>query len=332
MIRLGIVGLGVAGQRHLASLPRVTRTDVALTAIATERPERLAGLNLPPDVVVYHDYHALIREAKVDALIIALPHAQHKEAAIYAAQHGKHVLLEKPIATTLSDAERITRAFAEHDAKLMLGYVHRFREEIIVARQLLADGKIGQPASILDRFVLPGDDLPDWVWDRETSGGGVMMYAGVHAVDRLRWLMGSEVVEVYARVQTYGARPGVINIENGLAAMLTFENGVIATLVENMPPYELQYRYWDTEIFGTQGMLHIRTDDYLEYTSPSVNFKQTFRGYDRHARQIDEFIAAIAAGRAPATTAEDGVRSLAIAMAIYRSAYVGRSVLVTNTD
>lgn len=332
MIRLGIVGLGVAGRRHLASLPRVTRGDVALTAIATARPERLAGLDLPPAVTVYHDYHTLIREAGVDALIIALPHAQHKEAAIFAAQHHKHVLLEKPLATTLSDAERIAKAFADNDVKLMLGYVHRFREEIIVARQLLAAGKIGQPASILDRFVLPGDDLPEWVWDREISGGGVMMYAGVHAVDRLRWLMGCEVVEVYARVQTYGARPGVINIENGLAAMLTFENGVIATLVQNMPPYELQYRYWDTEIFGTTGMLHIRTDDYLEFTSPGVNFKQTFRGYDRHARQIDEFAGAIAEGRQPAITAEDGARSLAIAMAIYRSAYVGRSVLVTNTD
>jgi predicted dehydrogenase len=332
MIRLAIVGLGVAGQRHLACLPRVTRDDVTLSAIATARPERLGQLKLPAEVRVYHDYHALIREAEVDALIIALPHAQHKEAAIFAAQHGKHVLLEKPIATTLADADRIARAFAEHDVKLMLGYVHRFREETIVARQLLADGKIGQPTSILDRFVLPGDDLPEWVWNRETSGGGVMMYAGVHALDRLRWLMASEVVEVYARVQTYGARPGVLNIENGLAAMLTFENGVIATLVENMPPYELQYRYWDTEIFGTTGMLHIRTDDYLEFTSPSVNFKQTFRGYDRHARQIDAFVGAIVEGRQPAITAEDGVRSLAIATAIYRSAYVGRSVLVTNTD
>lgn len=332
MIRLGIIGLGVAGRRHLASLARLTRTDVALAAVATARPEGLAGLSLPPEVVVYHDYHALIREAGVDALIIALPHAQHKEAAIYAAQHQKHVLLEKPIATTLADAERIVRAFADHGVKLMLGYVHRFREETIVARQLLAAGKIGQPASILDRFVLPGDDLPEWVWDRERSGGGVLMYAGVHAVDRLRWLMGSEVVEVYARVQTYGARPGVINIENGLAAMLTFENGVIASLVANMPPYELQYRYWDTEIFGTAGMLHIRSDEYVEFTSPSVNFKQAFRGYDRHARQIDEFIGAIAEGRQPAISGEDGVRSLAIAMAIYRSAYVGRSVLVTNTD
>jgi phthalate 4,5-cis-dihydrodiol dehydrogenase len=332
MIRLGIVGLGVSGQRHLSSLPRVSRSDVRLTAVATARPARLSGLQLPADVAVFNDYRTLIRDGQVDAVIIALPPNMHKEAAVYAAQHGKHVLLEKPIATTLAEGEQIAQAAETHNVRLMLGYVHRYREEIIAARELLAAGRIGKPTSILDRFVLPGDDLPNWVWDREISGGGVMMHAGVHAIDRLRWLMGCEVVEVYARVQTYGARPGVINIENGLATMLTFENGVIATLIENMPPYDVQYRYWDTEIFGTAGMLHIRTDDYLEFTGPSVNFKQTFRGYDRHARQIDAFVDAIVDARTPDISAEDGMRSLAIALAIYRSAYVGRPVLVTNHD
>lgn len=330
MIKLGLLGLGVAGQRHLGGLRALQRDDVQLTAVATRRSAQLA---LPEGVRLYTDYRELMREADVDGVIIALPHALHKEAAIYAAHHAKHVLLEKPLATSMADAERIAAAFAEGNTRLMLAYVHRFREEIIVAKGLLEKGRLGTPASVLDRFCVPGGaDLPEWVWKRDQSGGGVMMYSGLHSVDRLRWLLGSEVVEVYARVQTYGAQPANISIENGLAAMLTFENGVIATLVENLPPYELQYRYWDTEIFGTSGMLHIRTDDYLEFTGPDVNFKQTFQGYNHYARQLAEFVGSIAEDRPPAITLEDGARSLAVALAIYRSAYVGRSVLVSNTD
>ena len=279
MLKLGLLGFGVAGQRHLNGLRHLNRRDVQLVAVATGKHERTEQVQLPPGVQTYTDYHELIRDANVDAVIVALPHALHKDAAIYAARHGKHVLLEKPMATTMADAERIAFAFEESGTRLMLGYVHRFREEIIVAKRMLASNDLGAPASVLDRFCVPGgEDLPEWVWNEELSGGGVMMYSGLHSVDRLRWLLDSEVVEVYARVQTYGSHPQAVTIENGLAAMLTFENGVIATLVENLPPYELQYRYWDTEIFGTTGMLHIRTDDYLEFTSPQVNFKRNLPG------------------------------------------------------
>lgn len=333
MIKLGLLGLGVAGQRHLKGLRDLNRRDVQVSAVATGHLERADQTTLPSGVQTYTDYRELIREADVDAVIVGLPHALHKDAAIYAARYGKHVLLEKPMATTMADAERIAQAFEESSTKLMLGYVHRFREEIIVAKRMLQSGDLGAPASVLDRFCVPGgEDLPEWVWNQELSGGGVMMYSGLHSVDRLRWLLDSEVVEVYARVQTYGSHPQAISIENGLAAMLTFENGVIATLVENLPPYELQYRYWDTEIFGTTGMLHIRTDDYLEFTSPDVNFKQTFQGYNHYARQLNEFVNAITEDRPPSIGVEDGVRSLAVGLAVYRSAYVGRSVLVTNTD
>jgi predicted dehydrogenase len=332
MIKLGIIGLGVAGQRHLEGFRALAHNDVVLTAVATAHPERRANLLLPDSVAMYTDYRELIREAGIDALIIALPHALHKEAMIYAANHGKHVLLEKPIALTMADAERMMRACDENQIKLMVGYVHRFREESLVARQMIVDRKIGTPASILDRFCVPGDDLPEWVWDRAISGGGVVMYSGQNAVDRLRWMLNSDVIEVYARVQTYGARPDCINIENGVATMLTFENGVIASLVMNMPPYDLQYRYWDTEIFGTGGLIHTRTGDYLEYTGPDVSFKQSFQGYNHYARQLHEFFNAILEDRAPSITLEDGAHMLAVSLAMYRSAYVGRSVLVSNTD
>jgi predicted dehydrogenase len=333
MIRLGLLGLGVAGNRHLRGLRGLSRQDVCLTAIADGDTAAAATAAAEFGAQVYADYKDLLREAAVDAVIVALPHFLHKDAAVMAANRGLHVLMDKPIANSMADAERILMACDEANVRLMLGYVHRFREEILVARRMLLGGEIGQPASIFDRFCVPGnEDLPAWVWDRDKSGGGVMMYSGLHAIDRLRWLLNSEVVEVYARVQSYGKASEETNIENGVSAILTFNNGVIATLAQNLPPYELNYRYWDTEIFGTRGLLHIRNDEYLEFTGPHASFRQTFTGYNHYARQIAEFADAIHQNRAPSITGEDGLRSLAVGLAVYRSAYVGRSVLVSDRD
>ena len=333
MLRLGLLGLGVAGNRHLRGLRGLSRQGVCLTAIADGDTAAAAIVAAEFGAQVYADYKDLLREAAVDAVIVALPHFLHKDAVVMAANRGLHVLLEKPIATSMADAERVLMACDEAGVKLMLAYVHRFREEILVARRMLQYGDVGHPASILDRFCVPGsDDLPAWVWHRERSGGGVMMYSGLHAIDRLRWLLNSEVVEVYARVHTYGKTSEDANIENGVTAILTFDNGVIATLVENLPPYELNYRYWDTEIFGTKGFLHIRTDDYLEFAGPDTSFRQNFTGYNHYARQLAEFVDAIQQNRAPSITGEDGLRSLAVGLAVYRSAYVGRSVLVSDRD
>lgn len=333
MLQLGLLGLGVAGNRHLRGLRGLNRADVSLAAIADRDVAGAQAAVAEFGATVYADYKDLLREAKIDAVIIALPHHLHKDAAVYAATRGIHILLDKPIANSMADSYRILTACEESSVRLMMGYVHRFREEIMVARRMLQAGEIGHPASILDRFCIPGsEDLPRWVWNRDQSGGGVMMYSGLHAIDRLRWLLKSEVVEVYARVQTYGKTSEETNIENGLTAILTFDNGVIATLVENLPPYELDYRYWDTEIFGTKGFLHIRTDDYLEFAGPYSSFRQTFTGYNHYTRQLAEFIDAIQQDRPPSITGEDGLKSLAVGLAVYRSAYVGRSVLVSDRD
>ena len=121
---------------------------------------------------------------------------------------GCHILMEKPLAHTLEDARTIVTACRRRGRRLATSFVHRFRDEWQQAQRLIAEGRIGNPALAIDVFSTPNHThAAEWVWHKDTCGGGVLMYTGIHAVDRLRWLLDSEVEEVTARAIRY-ARPG----------------------------------------------------------------------------------------------------------------------------
>jgi predicted dehydrogenase len=203
----------------------------------------------------------------------------------------------------------------------MMGYVHRFRPEVEAAHRLIAEGRLGRPATVLDRFMSGGmHDTPAWVWDRSMAGGGVLMYGGVHSIDRLRWLLGDEVTKVFAKTAAY-SNPA--EVEDGVCALLTFASGTSALLYENAPGYG-RLGGWVTEVFGTEGALVITTGTSLEYRGKTGSDRWSYQEDDRFARQAAEFVAAIRQHRPPSVTGDDGLRGLEVALAIYRSAANGR--------
>lgn len=249
-----------------------------------------------------------------------MPHDAHRAVACDAAAHGVHILLEKPLSTNLADADAIVAGAEEAGVTLMVGFVHRFRTELLEAKRLIDAGAIGQPATALDRFCsLGGKHPPSWVWERRRAGGGVLMYGGIHAVDRLRWLLRDEVVLVNARTHNY-AEFG--DVEDGLVAMLGYARGTSAVLFENSPPYG-RPGGWATEIFGDEGAIRIQTGEWLELTSPSASYTLAATDELHFEREIAEFVSAIEAGRAPSVSAGDGRAALAVALALYESAALG---------
>lgn len=317
-VRIGIVGAGIAGERHAEAFACHPRARVA--AVAEIDPDRGRRLAQRVGAAYFTDYRAMLG-AGLDAVVICLPHALHLACALDAARAGLHMLLEKPIATTLDDARAIVEAAEGAGVRLMVGYVHRFRPEVEMARDLIARGRLGWPATVLDRFVSGGmQDTPRWVWDRTQAGGGVVMYGGVHAIDRLRWLMGDEIVEVYARTGTY-ANPA--DVEDSVCALVRFASGATGVLYENAPGYG-RLGAWTTEVFGTDGALVVTTGAALEYRGRDGTQRWTYAEDRRFERQADEFLAAITSGRPPSVTGEDGLRGLEVALALYRSAASGR--------
>jgi predicted dehydrogenase len=317
-LKIGIIGAGIAGQRHAEAFARDPRATVAAVAEIDDAAGKRFARQF--DARHYRDYREML-EARLDAVVICVPHVLHLPCAAAAAAARAHILMEKPIANTLEEAHAVLEAVERAGITLMMGYVHRFRPEVAEARRLILEGRVGRIATALDRFVSGGmADTPAWVWDRTQAGGGVLMYGGVHPIDRLRWLTGEEIVEVFARTTTYG---NATKVEDGVAAVLTFASGAAAALFENAPGYG-RFGGWTTEVFGTAGALRITTGASLEYRGTTGADRWTYEDDQRFDRQAAEFIAAITEHRAPCVPGTDGLRGLEVVLAIYRSAASGR--------
>jgi predicted dehydrogenase len=236
--------------------------------------------------------------------------------------------MEKPMGHTLEDGHAIVEGCHRHGVLLSVSFVHRYRTEFQWAHRLIAEGQIGTAAMVVDKFCTRGGShVPDWVWAKDQAGGGVLMYTGIHSIDRLRWLVGSEVEEVFARTRTYSQE---VAVEDGLLATLSFANGCLATLIENCPNYVVTSRPWETEIYGSQGWIRARHGDSVEFSSNDRAFRLEVAHDDWWGAQAREFVAAVREGRKPWISGEDGLRALEIAMAIYRSAESGRVVSLSE--
>jgi len=275
----------------------------------------------------FTDYRALL-ELAPDIAVICLPHHLHRAAGLAAAAVGSHILMEKPLAHTLEDAHAILDGCRQHGVLLTVSFVHRYRIEFQWAHQLIASGHIGTPAVAMDAFCTRGGThVPSWVWQKHQAGGGVLMYTGIHGIDRLRWLLASEVKEVFARTVTYSQD---VDVEDGLLATLVFANGCLATLIENSPDYLVTPRSWDTEIYGSQGWVRARHGECLEFSSDAQAYRLDVAHDDWWVTQAQAFVMAVREQREPWITGEDGLRALEVAMAIYRSAELGQPVSVSD--
>lgn len=320
-LRAAVIGGGRVAERHAAAYARNPLTQlVAIVEPLRDRGEALAAAH---GARWFASAEQLYEAGEAEAVSVCVPHDLHREVALGAFERSLHVLLEKPIANTLEDADAIATAADREGVVLMLGFVHRFRSESLEAKRMVDAGALGRPATALDRFCsLGGEHPPSWVWERERAGGGVLMYGGVHAIDRLRWLLDQEIVSVVARAHhTHGYG----DVEDGLVALLDFSGGASGALFENSPPYG-RPGGWATEFFGSDGAIRIQTGEWVELTT-SAGVTRVESSDDAHfEREIAEFVSAIVEGRSPSVPAEAGRASLAVALGAYRSASTGEAV------
>lgn len=320
MFRIGLLGAGQVGQKHAAAIKSSPRVQlVAVADLDRERAERGAQ---GCDALVVPGYEGIL-EMGLDGVVNALPHHLHYRSSLAAASRNLHMLLEKPMCLGLDEAREIATLYDERGLKLMIGYVHRFRQEMLDAKALLDSGKLGDLTMAVDDFVAPsGPDVPDWVWEREKAGGGILMYGGIHGIDRLLWFFGSSVRRVYAVARTYA---GPADVEDGLVATLEFENGGAASISHNAPRHP-SLTGWRTKLFGSSGTLLLDQGESLTFSSESLHFSRAYERYDHFGRQLAEFVAAVEENRAPWISAEDGIRSLEVVLAMYESSRTGRPV------
>ncbi|MBM1172527.1 Gfo/Idh/MocA family protein [Microvirga arabica] len=202
MIGVGIIGAGHFGAVHARAMAEVE--EVRLVASCREDADAAAAFAAEHGGKGYSDWPALLEDPKVDAVLIATPHHLHEAITIGAAQAGKHILLEKPMAPCVAACDTMLAAADAYGVKLMIGHVMHFALPCLKAKEIIDSGVFGAPvlgSSWMIKLWMESNRRPWHI--NHASGGGMLMTAGIHALDRLIWLMGQPVVGVTAMTGTY---------------------------------------------------------------------------------------------------------------------------------
>ena len=312
---VGIVGAGRHGLRYIRHLTQDV-SGAALVALCRRDRDEGRALAAVHGCAFYDDWRALVDDARVDAVVTVVPPVLNAAIAEAAADAGKALLVEKPLAHTLADAKRIARAVRARRVPAMVAQTLRFDATIAAVRPHLASIGPLHAAMLVQRFE--PSPLP-WIDRRSESGGGVLLHTGVHSIDLLRALTGHEVTEV-ACVTT---RVLTRETEDNFALLARLDRAELLGQIAGSRA--LGARTGLLELAGAGGQLvadHVRREAWL------------IRGSERVSIEIPEavptvrdalraFVAAVRDGRPMPIPVDEGVRALAVVDAAYRSAAQG---------
>ncbi|MDE2766716.1 MAG: Gfo/Idh/MocA family oxidoreductase [Chloroflexota bacterium] len=272
-------------------------------------------------VRIHTDHQDVFRADDVDAVSICAANAAHHDLTLAAAEAGKHVLCEKPLAVTLADATSMVRGCAEHGVTLATAYPVRHAPPVWEAKRRLASGELGAIRGMSLTNVL-GARPSGWFIDPTRSGGGAIRDHIVHATDLMRWFSEAEVAQVYCEAETL-ARD--IPVEDTGALIEVFDSGVIGTCDPswNRPP---TWRRWGDvtgRIVCDSGIVEFDITDYvIRVTSadPGVPYREVSFASNMNAALLCDFAESITTGRPPCADGHDGWAGVACTEAAYASA------------
>ncbi len=330
---IALIGAGRIGKIHAENLATRVRgvqlvgvADVNLSAAQLVAEE----WNIPRAV---EDYRVLLDDENVDAIIIASATDTHAAIMEQAADAGKHIFCEKPIAHDLDQIDRALAAVERAGVKLQIGFNRRFDPNFVKARKLIAEGRIGAPHIL---HIISRDPAPPPL-EYILVSGGIFLDMTIHDFDMARYLIASEVTEVYAtgevRIDPQIGAAGDIDIA---VTLLRFENGVIGTIDNSRgTSYGYDQR---VEIFGATGAISISNEKPDEATiSDQQGIHTTLPHYfflerytEAYIQELREFVAVVRENRAPSVNGQDGRIPVVIGLAAKKSLLEHRPVKVAE--
>ncbi len=334
-MRFALLGAGMVAEYHKAAIEAASDLGARLCAIGHYDPDKFHEISARFGVPCFRE-EDLLADPTVDALILCTPSGQHAEQTLRAAAAGKHVLVEKPMALTLEDADRMISACVS--AGVTLGVVLQRRTEPLFNRvqEAITSGALGHLS--LGVLTMPYFrsqayyDQAAWRGTWSLDGGGVLMNQGIHLIDLLVWWMGSPV-SVEALGGTLHRR---VEVEDTIGAVLRFEGGAIATVTATTTaepgfPHRL-------EVYGSRGCVQIEGETAVRWStadSSQVSPEPLPDGGPAHAGSagdprgiattghsavVRDFVQAVREGRAAMVDGLEGRRSLSAVLQIYRAA------------
>lgn len=330
-IGYAIVGLGSYATRQI--MPNFAGCDHArLVALVSGTPAKLDQYGADYDIprthrYSYADFDRIRDNPDIDVVYVVLPNSLHAEYSIRAAQAGKHVMCEKPMAVSVAECEAMIAACKKAGTKLMIGYRSRFEPYNRLAIDLARAGHVGGTQIITADHGFP--IRPDqWRLDRPLSGGGSMMDIGIYSLNAARYLSGEEPVEVMALEATDRSDPRFRTVEDKISFLLRFPSGIVANCISSYSSSHNGYR-----VSGTQGW--IAMEPATSYSGQAMTIRKDgvtaprmlpAPAKNQFAGQLDHMAECIISGTTPIVAGEEGLADLRVIEAIYRSAAEGRSV------
>src|SRR5215469_15826537 len=321
-----IVGLGrISMQQFMPAIRMSKKSKVtALVSGHRDKAERMAAEYGVPSrsIYSYQNYDEIGRNPDIDAVYIALPNSMHAEYTIRAAKAGKHVLCEKPMSTTVAEAESMIAACKAANVKLMIAYRCHYEPTHLRAIQLIRDGKLGQVQAIESAFgfnIAAGE----WRIDKKMAGGGPLYDVGIYSLNACRYLTGEEPEHISAYISTIDHDGRFTTVEENTSWTMRFPSGIVAscatTYGANMAGY--------FKVYGSKGWLqvdnafaydnlHLRAQlgkDTLDEPNPA-------RDPSHFQAEAEHFSHCVQNNLEPQSAGEEGLRDMRYIAEIYRSA------------
>lgn len=353
VLKVGVVGLGV-GRSHVTGYR--ANLNSKITALCDANPVRLNEIGDEfgiPEEARYTQVEHMLEAGDLDLVSVCLPNALHADVSIACLNRGSHVLCEKPLATTVADAQRMLDAAQQAERRLMVTYNWRYRADSQWMYQVVQSGQLGDIYHVNVSWRRE-TGIPGWglFGDRAMSGGGALIDLGVHVLDLGLWMLGFPAVKTVSgdarslfgpRGRKIWARRGAqttpsFDVDDGAVGFLRLENGasmiVQASWAEHTRPQEDRIR---VELQGTEGTAIMNIENYHKedtlrvYTEieggpvtivPSLNWSAE----SPHTLLIADLVDAVMAERPSPTDGVQGLMAVQVLEALYRSAAEGHEI------
>ena len=343
MLKIGIIGCGkITEVRHAPEYAE--NPNCQLVAFFDVVPERAKALAEQYGGTAYDSIEALLA-SDVDAVSVCVANAYHAQASIQALKAGKHVLCEKPMATTPEDCEAMVAAAKAAGKFLMIGQNQRLAKAHVKAREIIESGEMGRVITFETHFAHPGPEgwtgvRDSWFFDKKVASFGVMADLGVHKTDLIHYLTGKKIVRTSAVLATLDktfsdGRP--ITVDDNAYAIYTMEDGVVGTMHVSWTNYGNENN--STKMYMEGGVLRMYDDpkyslivekrdgEVIPYELDLLTSnKEQTTGGRTSTGVIDAFVESIITNTPPAISGESAMHAMKVVFANEQSAQLGKAV------
>jgi len=311
-IGLGIIGLGYVGQIHLRHAQKIANAHVIAVADLSKKALKKARNNGIKNTFI--SYEEMLKLPELDAVIIALPTHLHLKCVRDAAEAGKHIFLEKPMARNAREAKEILSIVQKNNIKLMMGYPLRFNKQFQTLKKKIYDGTLGDIEIAIANYISSGPffhraeanapiPVPEWWFNKELTGGGALIDLGSHIINLLRWYFG-EITDIKSHLGYRFNMP----FEDKAICLTKFQNDTTAIINVG---WFLQGYQLKIELIGTVNHTTVQHKPSNPIsTAIQMLTTGTSQFHHAHKAELQHFVESLIKDKTPTPTGEDGLKDL----------------------